>query len=111
VHDLEIPGAVCQELAPQLRPFPHQAEGKFFSRIWRILTAGGGQVGWVANDEIDHWYSDVMRGIKHHARIGDSRGSRGDVDARQIEHAALAGEGVLHVDNKQHGTLDLDLDW
>ena len=110
VDDLPAPRAFDDELVADFRTLLDQLEQHLLADVGRLRPAGITQVRLVAELEIDHLHARRAR-RRQELLVGlDHRSDAGLVDpGSDIEHAALRGIGVLHVDDDDRGAADVDL--
>ena len=105
IHQLIVPAAFRQQLALQFGPFTHGFQGVRLVEVGRAGAAGLDVLVIPAVLEPDDEHARGARGGDGGFNVLNHRPGGGDVEPRQIQIAALAGVGVLHVHHDQRALL------
>src|SRR5271154_7061643 len=110
IDDGEVPGAFGEDFSFQFRPRVHQTHGEFLVPIRGPGPSAIAEVGLVAHLEIDDRNLRGAGGVQDVADGVSDAGGAGNVQAGDVQHAARAGEGVLHVHDEDGGFLEIDFE-
>jgi hypothetical protein len=110
IDDGGVPGVVDQELAGKLRPAAHHAQGKLLVIGGRGRIAGVAQIRLEGHHQIDDLDAAPAARREEAPVHFDHRSRPGDVEAGEVEHAALRDEGILHVQDDERRAPEIDVD-
>ena len=80
-------------------------------KIGRVWAAAIAQIGLVGHAEVNHRNSVLASCFDDGSNDADHARRVRDVDARDVEHPALAGERILHIHNDDGRFLEIDREW
>src|SRR5271155_3774642 len=108
VNNGGVPSALGENFSFQFGALVDETHGFLFVPIGGIGAAAVALVGFISHLQVDDGDAGGAGRVEDGADEADHTAAIGDIEPGDIEHAALAGKGILHVHEDDGGFFEAD---